>query len=288
MRKFGRNYILSAEGYDGKPQVIGMPHTVEFDINRALLGSSNTAKISVYNLNENTRSLLYKDQFDFNLFRSIELRAGYGNELYTVFKGNVGSCSSERNGVNYITRFECFDGQFALRKGDTKKSYEAGTSYMTIISAMVDALSEYGISKGKIGYYPGTLDRGNQYVGNPIDIINEITDNALFIDNGQAHVLRDEEVLVSGFGLINSDSGLLGPPRREGTNIIAEVLFEPRIQVGQKLNLQSESMKKFKDFNGIKKVMAFSHRAMISEAESGPAVTTLTLSQGTGAFVPVL
>src|SRR5205807_9361612 len=71
-----------------------------------LFRSANICSIRIYNLNENTRKNIYKDQFDFDLIKGIKLKAGYDKNVPVIFDGNITQAWSIREGNNFITRSE--------------------------------------------------------------------------------------------------------------------------------------------------------------------------------------
>jgi hypothetical protein len=57
-----------------------------------------------------------------------------------------------------------------------------------------------------------------------------------------------------------------------------EMLFEPRLTIGQTVQLKSDTNR---IFNGIYKVMGFEHSGTISDAVAGPCKTSVSLWLGT-------
>ena len=262
---------------------ISLPFTIDFDINRNPLAELCTGSVRIYNLNETTRNRLYKDQYkmyrdntDNVIYRSCELLAGYGNELSNIFRGNITRCFSKREGTNYITTIEIYDGQYALANGDVSDTIPAGTTKREAISTMMGHLPN--IKKKVIGNYDGTIQRAMSIVGNVGDLLNEITSGGFFIDSEVAYALGDGECVKGDINVINSNSGLLGSPQREETLLTFDMIFEPRVKIAQMLSLESDTEK---IFNGVYKVIALQHRGMISDSICGNVTTTIKLWFGT-------
>lgn len=280
--KFGRNYLLSVENIEGDTLFVEPPFTLEFDITRNLLSSANVASIRIFNLSAKNRNLLRKDVSDYGRLRAIELRAGYGTNLPVIFSGNVTQAWSVREGVNFITQIESFDGGFAFANGVTNEQFSTGTPVSSVIATLLNNLP--GVTAGVIGSYPGTLSRGNSYNGSTTDLLATLTGGGFFIDNGKAHCLGDSECLEAEIAIINSASGLLGTPVREQTILHFPIIFEPRLAVGQIVELDSITDT---NFNGFWKVISVKHRGMISESVCGDAVTDVGLFYGTKALTTV-
>lgn len=285
MDKLGRSYQLKVQTQEGSILTVAPPFTVEFDITRNILTSANVSSIRVFNLSQNHRNQIRKNVNDYGDLRQITLTAGYGSNLPVVFTGNITQAWSVREGTNVITQIESYDGGFAFANGFTNQQFPAGTPVSSIITSLAGSLP--GVSVGAIGSYPGTISRANSYSGTTTDLLRELTGGGFFIDNGKVNCLGDSECLVGEIQLINSASGLLGTPVREQTILNFDMLFEPRLVIGQQIQLQSITEA---NFNGFYKVISIKHRGMISEAVCGDAITSVGLFYGTQALstVPAL
>jgi len=275
--KFNRNYVLTIEGNDGSLIEIKPPITIDIDVNRNYLSSANVASIRIYNLSERNRSQIRKDNSDYGLKRKIILKAGYGNNLSEILNGSVTMAFSVREGVNFITEVQVFDGGFAYVNSQIDKTYPENTANRTVVLDMISSLKEYGVSPGAVGNFEGNLSRANSYSGNTTSILREITNGSFFIDNNKAYCLKDDECVAGEVQVINSESGLLGTPRREQTFLTFDIIFQPSLRVGQRIKLESITGA---NFNGIYKVVSIKHRGMISESVGGTVITTLGLFYG--------
>lgn len=277
MMKLGRNYELSIETISGATLTITLPFTIEIDITRNTLSSANVCQIRLYNLSELNRNQIFFNAFNQSKFRAILLKAGYGENLSTIFTGNISQAWSVREGVNFITQIECYDGGFAFVNGNVDIPFPAGTPIKTVITTLMAQLP--GVSVGAVGNFTGVLNRGNTYSGNPAQILFELTGGAFFIDNGKAYALQSDEFLPQIGGtaqgqpviLVNDETGLLGTPVLEQSIVRFEMLFEPSINVGRLISLVSSTNP---SLNGIYKVTAVKHRGMISGTVAGAMITT--------------
>lgn len=278
--KFGRAYTLSVQTQSKQTLTYQLPFTVEFDITRNVFSSANVASIRVFNLNVNSRNQILKNVTDYDDVRTLTLQAGYGINTPTIFSGNISQAWSVREGVNFITQMESFDAGFAFVNGTINQQFPAGTPQATITKNIAAAFP--GVSLGTLSKTVGTngtIPRGNSYSGNTADILRDQVGGAFFIDNGKIHILADNECLSGSVSLINAENGLLGTPVREQTIINFDMVFEPRLIVGQILELQSSTAQ---NFNGQYKVISLKHRGMISAAICGDAITSVGLFQGLG------
>lgn len=280
MIKFGRNYKIDIETELGTTLEVTLPFTIEFDIIRTTLSSANICQVRLYNLAQVKRSQIAFNVFNQSKYRPILLKAGYGTNLTTIFSGNMSQAWSVREGVNFITQIECFDGGFAFVNGKIEISFPAGTPLQIVIRTLMEKLSDYGISLGAVGTFPGVLSKGNTYNGNIAQILFELTGGAFFIDNETAYALPSNEY-ATGLGsgiqsqpvvIINTDTGLLNTPVLEQSIIRFDMLFEPSLNVGRLANLISLTNPLL---NGLYIVTSVKHRGIISESVAGSLITTV-------------
>lgn len=270
MDKFGRRYTLRVGTQTGT-LTIELPFTLELDITRNTLTSANVCQIRVFNLSKRNRDLIRFNTYEYATFKSIELYAGYNANPPLVFSGNISQAWSFREGVNFITQIECFDGGFAFVNGVTDTAFPSGTPQKTVIKTVMKDLPH--TTPGVVGDYPGTLTRGNTYSGNTAGILTQLTGGGFFVDNGKANALNSAEYIaaVNGTTLVNAQTGLLGTPVLENNLVRFDMLFEPGLNVGHRIQLISGTEN---NFNGFYKITAVKHRGMISESVCGSLITT--------------
>jgi hypothetical protein len=271
--------------YATQAVVIKPPYTLEFDIRREFMATSQTATFRIKNLGEKLRDVLYKDRFATTLYASVELQAGYeGSFLPTIFKGTVWFAASMRSDrKNFVTEIESFDGGFSMSNSFSSLTLPPAHSFLDALNRLNGDL--VGASSTPIiGTVPSSLGpRSTVLVGPTFDVISKLLPPGVSatIDSGQLKVLADTDVLQFGNQtfVISSATGLLDPPVREGTFVVVRMLFEPRITIGQIVQLSSIDNA---IFNGNYQVRGVSHFGIISPAEGGPAYTTLQLYLGPG------
>lgn len=272
--KFGRNYSITFTGTDfTEALVISLPITIEFDITRNTLTSANVCQIRLYNLSVQHRNLLRKNVTSAggNPFIYLTLRGGYGINLPIIFSGAVSQGWSSREGVNFITQLECYDGGFAFINGQTNLTVPAGTPYQSVIATLISSLPNVRI--GAVGSYPGVTPKQTTYSGNTTEILRKLTGKGFYIDNGVGNALGNGEYSVSGGPpfVINAASGLLNTPMLEQNIIRFDIMFEPSLTVGSAIDLQSITNPAL---NGLYSVASVKHRGTISQVVSGDAITT--------------
>lgn len=286
MNKFGRKYRLTVDMNDGTGQiVIEPPLTIQFSVERSTNSSMNTMLLIIYNLGEVTRNRIFQDFFVTDKYRRVTLEAGYGDDLSTIFTGNIRSSSSARQGVNILTTINAFDGGFDTQTTMSKKTLVEGTSYIDMFKNLIGDFPN--INQGKIGNIEGSFRRPVVLDGNTFDLIRRYTNNQVYIDLQQINILKDNEVIDGVVPLIDSSTGLLETPRRENAFLTVTTLFEPKILMAQILELQSSIVP---IYNGQYKVVGIKHQGTISDAVGGDLTTEINLLLGEqyfGRFVSV-
>lgn len=251
---------------------IAPPFTLEFDIQRNFLGSqANLARFRIYNLAPLSRNAIRFDDDNYGEFRSVTLQAGYGNNLSTIFKGNITRGSSRREGVNFITEIICGDAGYNYTNSFFSQVVPSNVTDRTLFETLIESMP--GVSVGAVGDFPNTSLRSSSYNAPTIDILYENSNGCFFIDKQKAHVLNPDEYISNGDILVvSSETGLLGTPQISDTILYFDMIFEPRIDVGSLILLQSETDKKYNKYWRITEV---THRGMVSESVCGEVITTV-------------
>ena len=271
---------MEIEDTAGNVQVISYPLTCDFNIQRNTMANANTGDFTIFNLSENTRNLTRKCILSLDDIRTINFFAGYGAQnpnLPLVFSGLVNTNLSTRDpgSVDWMTNINAKDPGIPI-SADVNFPFAAGTPQNDVVTTLVTKYMP-GIEIGRIGTLfddnPNLL-RGNSYSGSVISVLRKITNDNFFIDNGKAYILAPNECLPSqGFDTIDASTGLLGSPSYDGVNVNVNVVFEPRIVMGQFISLNSSETW----LNGNFKVVAYSHSGRISGSSGGDAITQITL-----------
>jgi hypothetical protein len=287
MFKFGRNYKLTVEIDDqGTQLVIGYPLTLELYIRRENLACAGNATFRVYNLAPTNRNRLIKGPTDVAMVRKIKLEAGYGENLSVIFDGNIREAQSYRpeGQVNFVTEIHAWDYANAMSLAfSTWTASSPENTYQRVIERLCDDLVKQGnITIGAIGEFTGNYARNPSFCEPSWEALKKVVSSAgtnasCYIDNGKIYVLNENDAFEGSVPIINSQSGLLGTPKRNQNWIELEILFEPRLKIGQKISLQSTTNT---TYNGIYKVIGLTHLGVISGAVGGKLRTTIRVMVG--------
>jgi hypothetical protein len=212
---------------------------VQFDIDKLGLGTSSKAKITVFNLSQQSRQTITKGW-------NVQLKAGYGNGalLATIFLGVIGynGAYSKRDGADILTSFECGDGEAALVLGTLDKSYPAGS---TVVQILQDITVQSGLGVGTVTGIPNVVfNKGYTAHGSITQLLNELTKKcglAWNVNNGNINIIP-----VKGYnGLtaitMSANTGLIGVPSMDNGVLKFDSLLNPLVVPGGLVNLVSEN-----------------------------------------------
>ena len=286
MQKFGRNYKLYVQPTNSSTFIeITYPLTLEFDISRDTSSSINQATFRIYNLSEKNRNAIFKDRYSMldngvgTGAKKVILQAGYGDNLSTVFQGSVLEAYSYRQMSEVVTYINALDGGYGIANSFVNFSVSKGTPKQDIFNQLANSI--LGVDKGSVGTVAGSIDRPIAYNGNGWAFLKRDFSGDVFIDLEKINLLKPNEVINASIPVITSASGLLGTPMRQNTNLTIDMIFEPRIQVGNIVEVKSSINSLF---NGQFKTTGIKHSGTISGAINGDCKTTLQLFIGAYLF----
>lgn len=288
MQKFNPHYELTVTYWENGQTAISTitdPISIRFNISKDTFQSSNTAHITVYNMDIRTREGLYQDRLLFNQekTKTVTLSAGYGNELTLVCFGYIQQCSSTRQGNDIVTEIDVMDPDILTQY--TSKTFKAGTqkkeAYLNMLREGLPNIEE-GEGTQSID---GAFEINTVFDGFSFYMINQITGDHTFIDDGKLHTLYDHQTIGNyGVYYISSETGMLATPVRQDGILQIKMLFEPTIKIGQLVEVKTETAynRSATDptrsaFDGQYKVIGLTHDCSISQSEGGSRITTLNL-----------
>lgn len=272
--KFGRTYRLDVFNPSGKRITVKPPFTIRFNLTRNTLSSANRGTIEIINLGPATRNQIFKDRFTINTYWQVQLQAGYNNRLHEIFTGNIYEAYSLKEGTEWKTTIDCFDGMHAIQNGHTSMTVEKNTPKETIIKKVAADMENLVV--GVLGSpAQGESPRGKSLMGQSSNVLTQLVDGQWFIDKEKLNVLKNIEVLPGAVIKLDPDD-LLSTPRRREAFLDMQVLFEPQVQVGRVYEIESLEAR----YNGQYKIVGFNNNVEISGAVAGQAITTLSLYFG--------
>ena len=290
MDKWIRNYKLTIQNDGEEAVVVQYPLTLELAITRATYAMAGAAMLRIFNLSKETRGRIYRNFNDLPKLMTIKLEAGYGDNLSTIFDGNVVWAKSSRGEgqVNFITEINALDYGYAKSNSTSDWSaVGADASKDKVIRRLCSDLKRpvNGVLTanpvGAIGSFDKADRRTFHATGNTWELLKTETGDNCFIDNGKVYCMAPNEVVDGDITEISDKTGLLGSPQIDGVFLFADTVFEPGLRVGQRVNLLSTALNTvYKDFSGVRKIIGLEHSGTISGAVCGKLKTRVTLSIG--------
>ena len=257
------------------------PITVEFEIIRQNLASLNTATFTVYNLTERTRMKIFHDLYDVSTYLPVSFYAGYSygtaeTNTYAArcFMGHVKQAYSYRQGSDYKTVIECWDGGTALNNSFVSQTLPGGSNNKNIIQNLAQGMANM-VGAVVSDAFDSVNNRATTLFGNPFDLLGKLTNKNFYVDNQTGFALTTNEAINGTLNYIDDKIGILDSPKRTGTVVDVTTVFEPRYVPSQEVILTSASQPVL---NGQYKLTGIQHRGIISDAVNGDCTTSLTLS----------
>lgn len=272
--KLNKKYRLLIESSIGSGEFIEItnPISIKFTISRQTYSGANSMNLSIYNLGERNQKIIFHDTYDTEHIRTIILEAGYDTTgMSLIFIGSMVSAYTTKQGSNIVTKIYALDGALQTQTAMTSQTF---LNYKLKDLITIMARSIPGLDIGKINVQEEKMSKSVVLWGNTYDLIQKYTDGRAFIDLQKIYVLGDYDVLEGNVPLITSNNGLLGVPERRNASLNVSLIFEPRIIVGQVVQIESKIAPQF---DGQYKVTGLTHQAIISDSSLSMATTTLDL-----------
>ena len=188
--------------------------------------------IDIYNLSPQHRNLLFQDTYDPKAYKKIILEAGYQDVgLSVIFIGNIFNAYSYRRGVNVITHIHALDGGLDTQTTQTSRTIQSGAKLGDVINGLLGDFPHLSGGTQNIPDY--TFNRPVVLDGNTFQLIKKYTNNTAFVDLEEVNIMGTTDVIQGFVPLINDETGLLATPERRNTSLSVNLIFEPRIVVGQ-------------------------------------------------------
>ena len=263
----------------GKPIVIRPPLSMKFDVVRMPMMGSTYANIDIYNLQPSTRDKIFLDYFNLDDIRRVTLEAGYENGKFdTIYRGRVLTCRPIKERTEVIMRLEAQSGFFAM---------DAYIQASTAEGQLITDIAQMSLEKteGAVDYFiqpePIQLSRPVALDNNELAVLETYTRGKAFIDNDKVISINESDVIDGDVRVISDETGLLGVPERKEVTVTVKCIFEPRIKVGQGLEIRSRIAP---IFTGQYKVWGVAHSGTIGLASSSQCITTIQLWTGLNLF----
>lgn len=234
MPRFQRDFELTIQVSDTQAVVIKPPMRVQFSADKSVSGGLNKINVKAFNLTKSNREAIQKDE-DQQKRVPFALRAGYVDQLETIFKGTVFKASSRREGADIVTDIEGIDGGHDFLNSFVSKTTRGKGA---AIDGVLADLPNTG--KGKVTEST-PLIRPKVMVGSAMHVLDSIIGEgeSWYVDDEQLYIIKDNESTSRFAPLVNSDTGLIDTPERKQSRVTFTTLLNPAIKIGGLIQLES-------------------------------------------------
>lgn len=214
MEAFGRQYrvLIGKNNSTGRElgrtnETTGRSLRCQFSCEVGDSSSSNTGKITLWNLSPETLRLLEEEDC------LIELRAGYGDDLPTIMGGSLTYCETVTNGADRQTTIEFVDGFVSCRDTTVSQSYSGTVNGKKIVQ---DAAQSMGC---EVKFSPNAelIDFTNfAFVGSGKAVIEKVCNRSKVrwsLQNGIIQICALNEPLTMAAYILSAETGMIGSPK---------------------------------------------------------------------------
>lgn len=204
--RIGKNNSTGRE--IGKPnETTGRSLRCQFYCEVGDSSSSNTGKITLWNLSNETLNLLEQEDC------AIELRAGYGSDMPVIMGGTLTYCETSQSAADQQTEIEIADGFVSMRDSTVSLGYSGSVNGSKIVG---DAASEMGCEV-KYSQSAKLLDFNNfAYVGSGKNLIDRVCNQSKMrwsMQNGIIQICAPNEPMTTAAYILSPSTGLIGSPK---------------------------------------------------------------------------
>lgn len=231
----------------GSQEIFGL--RVTFKVHRDVGSKPNTCEVVVDNMSETNRAAAQVKG------TTLILQAGYGDDVATIFSGQIRSGDTVREGPNWRTAIRSGDGEVNYQFKTVSESFAAGTPKRAVVKHLIDQL---GLDAGNVDQKLAAVAERhlNGYVahGKASVELNKVLTALGFewsIQDGRVQVLKVGETTQETAVELTPESGLIGSPQhgvgqkgpKGKTNVVkGRSLINPGITPGRKLILKSQNI----------------------------------------------
>ena len=235
-RQYKRSYELTITSPDGTSKII-TDLRINFEITKSILSFPNLCRLTIYNPNSETISLLSRK------FSKISLNAGYEGNMRLLFKGEVRNVFRARQQPDSTVTVYAGDGEKDWQNSTINKTFSESVSVKSAIDEVLKTFKNTSI--GVIEGLPSSSDklRGQTLSGSSKDVLDEFAKEYGFnwsIQDGEINIVPEESVLESDDAVvISSATGMMGSPTITEIGADVTCLLNPRLLPNKAFKIES-------------------------------------------------
>ena len=237
MRQYFRNARLVVGFGSTALDLTGLRIRFEVLKNQLTSRLQNACKVEVFNLSQGSRDKIEERG------TQIELQVGYGNELRTLFKGQLRRVFSVHESVEWITTIYANKEWQAIQDSTIKKEWSAGTPVEVVLE---DIIKTFGITANNplfqdVGALP-TLLGPRSFSGASSAAMEEMAETHGFtwgwVDD-RFEVTGSEPNHADRVVEISASTGMIASPVVTDLGVEVTTLLNPALKVHRKIQIKS-------------------------------------------------
>lgn len=218
---------------------------VVFNIEKSDEKNPNTSKITVYNLNPDSRQFVQQEGLRLQLI--VGYKGTTGNPIEgLLFQGDITKSTTEKKGPDILTTFEVGDEINALIQTTLDKTYEKGVKIKTIINDIVSSMGVVFNKKQLEKIVDSSFLSGININGKVEKTLTDLikAQGLIFtIQDGELLFLKDGEKNENSARVFNLNTGLLGYPIKKPDGLEFTALIDPVVRPGKTVKVESDIVK---------------------------------------------
>lgn len=255
---------------------------MSFEIKKEATGTPNDGNLTIFNLNESTETKIRRAN------QSIQIEAGYGTNVGTIFFGDIRRVERDRVGLNRLTKIALGGHVQTLIEAIFNKSYSGQTPVRLIVR---DALLTFGLLSGNLNVIPeNAVVEDFAWSAKTADCLDRLLlplDIRWFESDGIIKLSKVGTVVDGNEAVVlNERTGMIGTPSATDKGIKIVSTLNPAIDIGTLLQVESGSIlagasgdsasQRALEVNGIYKTFQLVHRGdnwdgeFVSEMQAAP------------------
>lgn len=209
---------------------------IKFKVDKNDGSDSNKAKVSIYNLNEDSRNFIEQEN------SAAILRVGYGNDLSILFFGDLtkNGINNKRVGPDIITTIDLDDAGNVLQTANIQIGLAAGATNIQVLNLAIEKLR---LSAGPIiGLKTIVYKNGFTFSGMVSVLLNQLTKQMGLlwsVNDGEISILPPKITEPGQIISLGPKTGLIGSPTKTQENFKFQSLIIPSIRPNKKVFIKS-------------------------------------------------
>lgn len=182
---------------------------------------------------------------------SIEFRAGYTNQVDTIFKGYITNTFRERDGASTVQRFLCKSGAPLRDRGSLNSSYSQGAQLLDVLKDVAQQWPR-PLDINESDFEGITLTSGYMIDGDIPQELNQLAQAYVFDwvqDRGRLVITKRTTQRTTPVTEISQFTGMVGIPEvtrgPDGIGVYVINRLNPYFRINGRINIKSE----FQSFN---------------------------------------